>query len=104
MFSVLRELTNNFVPDLLIVCLALEVIRKFGFTANGLWNICENEGVCMYCECLLIFYDAVKKISITYLHLPQSEQIFVMDLISLFSATHENNEIKSPTKIYDFTV
>ena len=27
-----------------------------------------------------------------------------MDLISLFLFTHENNEIKSPTKIYDFTV
>ena len=27
-----------------------------------------------------------------------------MDLFSLFSLTHENNEIKSPTKIYDFTV
>ena len=29
---------------------------------------------------------------------------FVMDLISLFLFTHENSEIKSPTKIYDFTV
>ena len=27
-----------------------------------------------------------------------------MDLFSLFLFTHENNEIKSPTKIYDFTV
>ena len=27
-----------------------------------------------------------------------------MDLISLFLFTHENNEIKPPTKIYDFTV
>ena len=27
-----------------------------------------------------------------------------MDLISLFLFTYENNEIKSPTKIYDFTV
>ena len=27
-----------------------------------------------------------------------------MDLISLFLITHENNEIKPPTKIYDFTV
>ena len=27
-----------------------------------------------------------------------------MDLFSLFFLTHENNEIKSPTKIYDFTV
>ena len=27
-----------------------------------------------------------------------------MDLFSLFLLTHENNEIKSPTKIYDFTV
>ena len=27
-----------------------------------------------------------------------------MDLISLFLFTHETNEIKSPTKIYDFTV
>ena len=27
-----------------------------------------------------------------------------MDLISLFLFTHENNEIKSLTKIYDFTV
>ena len=27
-----------------------------------------------------------------------------MDLISLFLFTHENNEIKSGTKIYDFTV
>ena len=27
-----------------------------------------------------------------------------MDLISLFLFTHENNEIQSPTKIYDFTV
>ena len=27
-----------------------------------------------------------------------------MDLISLFLFTHENNEIKSSTKIYDFTV
>ena len=27
-----------------------------------------------------------------------------MDLISLFLFTHENNEIKSPPKIYDFTV
>ena len=27
-----------------------------------------------------------------------------MDLISLFLFTHENNEIKSPTKIYDFIV
>ena len=27
-----------------------------------------------------------------------------MDLFLLFSFTHENNEIKSPTKIYDFTV
>ena len=27
-----------------------------------------------------------------------------MDLISLFLFTHENNEIKSPTKIHDFTV
>ena len=27
-----------------------------------------------------------------------------MDLISLILFTHENNEIKSPTKIYDFTV
>ena len=27
-----------------------------------------------------------------------------MDLFSLFSLTHENNEIKSPTKIYVFTV
>ena len=27
-----------------------------------------------------------------------------MDLISLFLFTHENNEIKFPTKIYDFTV
>ena len=27
-----------------------------------------------------------------------------MNLISLFLFTHENNEIKSPTKIYDFTV
>ena len=29
---------------------------------------------------------------------------FVMDLFSLFLLTHENKEIKSPTKIYDFTV
>ena len=29
---------------------------------------------------------------------------FVMDLFSLFLLTHENNEIKSQTKIYDFTV
>ena len=34
----------------------------------------------------------------------KSKQIFVRDLISLFFLTHENNEIKSPTKIYDFTV
>ena len=27
-----------------------------------------------------------------------------MDLISLFLPTHENNEIKSRTKIYDLTV
>ena len=27
-----------------------------------------------------------------------------MDLFSLFLLTHENNEIKSQTKIYDFTV
>ena len=27
-----------------------------------------------------------------------------MDLFSLFLFTHENNEIKSPTKINDFTV
>ena len=27
-----------------------------------------------------------------------------MDLFSLFLFTHKNNEIKSPTKIYDFTV
>ena len=27
-----------------------------------------------------------------------------MDLFSLFLLTHENNEIKSPTKLYDFTV
>ena len=27
-----------------------------------------------------------------------------MDLISSFLFTHENKEIKSPTKIYDFTV
>ena len=27
-----------------------------------------------------------------------------MDLILLFLFTHENNEIKSPMKIYDFTV
>ena len=27
-----------------------------------------------------------------------------MDLFSLFLFTHENNEIKSPRKIYDFTV
>ena len=27
-----------------------------------------------------------------------------MDLFSLFLLTQENNEIKSPTKIYDFTV
>ena len=27
-----------------------------------------------------------------------------MDLFSLFLLTHENNEIKSPTKINDFTV
>ena len=27
-----------------------------------------------------------------------------MDLFSLFLFTHENNEIKSPMKIYDFTV
>ena len=27
-----------------------------------------------------------------------------MDLFLLFLLTHENNEIKSPTKIYDFTV
>ena len=27
-----------------------------------------------------------------------------MDLFLLFSLTHKNNEIKSPTKIYDFTV
>ena len=27
-----------------------------------------------------------------------------MDLISLFLFIHENNEIKSPTKIYDLTV
>ena len=27
-----------------------------------------------------------------------------MDLFSLFVFTHENNEIKSPTKINDFTV
>ena len=27
-----------------------------------------------------------------------------MDLFSLFLLTHENNEIKSPMKIYDFTV
>ena len=27
-----------------------------------------------------------------------------MDLISLFLFPHENNEIKSPTKFYDFTV
>ena len=27
-----------------------------------------------------------------------------MDLFSLFWFTHENNEIKSQTKIYDFTV
>ena len=27
-----------------------------------------------------------------------------MDLFSLFFITHENYEIKSPTKIYDFTV
>ena len=27
-----------------------------------------------------------------------------MDLFSLFLLTHENNEIKSLTKIYDFTV
>ena len=27
-----------------------------------------------------------------------------MDLFSLFLLTYENNEIKSPTKIYDFTV
>ena len=27
-----------------------------------------------------------------------------MDLFSLFLLTHENNKIKSPTKIYDFTV
>ena len=27
-----------------------------------------------------------------------------MDLFWLFLFTHENNEIKSPTKIYDFTV
>ena len=27
-----------------------------------------------------------------------------MDLFSLFLFTHENNEIKSPTNIYDFTV
>ena len=27
-----------------------------------------------------------------------------MDLILLFFFTHENNKIKSPTKIYDFTV
>ena len=27
-----------------------------------------------------------------------------MDLFSLFLLTNENNEIKSPTKIYDFTV
>ena len=27
-----------------------------------------------------------------------------MDLFSLFLLTHENNEIKFPTKIYDFTV
>ena len=31
-------------------------------------------------------------------------KLFVMDLFSLFILTHENNEIKSPTKIYDFTV
>ena len=34
----------------------------------------------------------------------KSKEIFVRDLISLFFLTHENNEIKSPTKIYDFTV
>ena len=27
-----------------------------------------------------------------------------MDLFSLFLLSHENNEIKYPTKIYDFTV
>ena len=27
-----------------------------------------------------------------------------MDLFLLFLIAHENNEIKSPTKIYDFTV
>ena len=27
-----------------------------------------------------------------------------MDLFPFFKLTHENNEIKSPTKIYDFTV
>ena len=27
-----------------------------------------------------------------------------MDLFSLFLLTQENNQIKSPTKIYDFTV
>ena len=27
-----------------------------------------------------------------------------MDLFSLVLLTHENNEIESPTKIYDFTV
>ena len=27
-----------------------------------------------------------------------------MDLFSLFLFTHENNEIKSPTNIFDFTV
>ena len=27
-----------------------------------------------------------------------------MDLFSLFLLTHENNEIKSPTNIFDFTV
>ena len=27
-----------------------------------------------------------------------------MNLFSLFKLTHENNEIKSPMKIYDFTV
>ena len=27
-----------------------------------------------------------------------------MDLFSLFLLTHENNEIKYPMKIYDFTV
>ena len=34
----------------------------------------------------------------------KSKQIFVRDLISLFFLTHENDEIKSPMKIYDFTV